>query len=81
MSYWTFPPFRGRGYATRGIRLVCDWAFAELGVERMEIYVEADNLASRGAARRARFTEEGVLRGRFGAERRDLVLYSRLPSD
>jgi RimJ/RimL family protein N-acetyltransferase len=83
MSYWVFPPFRGRGYAGRAIRLACEWAFAELGVERMEIYVEPDNHASRGAALRAGFTEEGVLRarGQFGGERRDLVLYSRLPSD
>jgi hypothetical protein len=50
---------------------------------RIEIYVEPDNLASRTAARRAGFTEEGVLRerGQFGNERRDLVLYSRLRSD
>jgi ribosomal-protein-alanine N-acetyltransferase len=82
MSYWTFPPLRGRGYATRGIRLACEWAFAELGVERMEIYVEPDNVASRSAAEHAGFSEEGLLRarGRFGNERRDLVLYSRLPS-
>jgi RimJ/RimL family protein N-acetyltransferase len=83
MSYWVFPPFRGRGYAGRAIGLACEWAFGELGVERMEIYVEPDNAASRGAARRAGFTEEGLLRarGQFGGERRDLVLYSRLPSD
>jgi RimJ/RimL family protein N-acetyltransferase len=83
MSYWVFPPFRRQGYASRAIGLLCEWAFAELGVERMEIYVEPDNAASRGAARRAGFTEEGVLRarGRFGGQRRDLVLYSRLPSD
>jgi RimJ/RimL family protein N-acetyltransferase len=37
MSYWTFPVFRGRHYASRTVALVCDWAFAELGVERMEI--------------------------------------------
>jgi len=83
MSYWVFPPFRGRGYAGRAIAVACDWAFAELGVERMEIYVEPDNLPSRGAALRAGFIEEGVLRarGQFGRERRDLVLYSRLPAD
>jgi RimJ/RimL family protein N-acetyltransferase len=83
ISYWVFPPFRGRGFARRAIGLACEWAFAELRVERMEIYVEPDNAASRSAALRAGFTEEGVLRarGRFGEERRDLVLYSRLPSD
>jgi RimJ/RimL family protein N-acetyltransferase len=83
MSYWVFPPFRGRGFARRAIGLACEWAFAELRVERMEIYVEPDNAASRSAALRAGFTEEGVLRarGRLGDERRDLVLYSRLSSD
>jgi RimJ/RimL family protein N-acetyltransferase len=83
MSYWTFPPFRGKGYAGRAIRLATEWAFAELGVARMEIYVEPDNGASRAAARRAGFTEEGVLRGRglFRDERRDFVLYARLPTD
>ena len=83
MSYWVFPTFRGRGFASRAVGLACEWAFAELGVERMEVYVEPDNGASRSAALRAGFTEEGVLRkrGRIGGERRDLVLYSRLPSD
>jgi RimJ/RimL family protein N-acetyltransferase len=83
MSYWVFPPFRGRGYASRAVRLACEWTFAELGVERMELYVEPDNAASRSAALRAGFIEEGVLRARerFGDERRDMVVYSRLPSD
>jgi RimJ/RimL family protein N-acetyltransferase len=83
MSYWVFPDFRGRRYASRAVILACGWAFAEFGVERMEIYVEPDNAASRSVALLAGFTEEGLLRarGRFGDERRDLVLYARLPSD
>lgn len=83
MSYWVFPPFRGRRFASRAVTLACGWAFAELDVERMEIYVEPDNAASRGAVLRAGFTEEGVLRGREprGDSRLDMVLYSRLPSD
>jgi RimJ/RimL family protein N-acetyltransferase len=83
MSYWVYPPFRGMGFARRAISLTCEWAFAELRVERMEIYVEPDNAASRSAALRAGFTEEGVLRarGRFDDGRRDLVLYSRIPAD
>lgn len=83
MSYWIFPAHRGKGYATRAIVLTSDWVFGELGVERLELYVESDNEASRGAARRAGFTEEGFLRAReqIGDERRDMVLYSRLPTD
>lgn len=83
MSYWVFPAHRGKGYATRAIVLTSDWVFGELGVERLELYVEPDNEASRGAARRAGFTEEGLLRAReqIGDERRDMVLYSCLPTD
>jgi RimJ/RimL family protein N-acetyltransferase len=83
MSYWTFGPHRGRGFATRAARLACDYAFAELGVERVELYVEPDNASSRAVAAGAGFRQEGVLRryGHFGAERRDMVLYARLRGD
>lgn len=83
ISYWTFPAFRGRGLASRAVELLCRWAFTELAVQRIELYVEPDNAGSRAVALRAGFTEEGTLRQRerFGEERRDMVLYSRLPSD
>lgn len=83
MSYWTFAAFRDRGFASHAVELLCRWAFAELAVERIELYVEPDNAASRAVALRAGFTEEGTLRQRerLGEERRDMVLYSRLPSD
>lgn len=83
MSYWTFPAYRRRGLAARAVRLACDYAFEALGVERMELYIEPDNHASRGVAHRAGFRQEGLLRrrGRFGSERRDFVLYARLAID
>jgi RimJ/RimL family protein N-acetyltransferase len=83
LSYYTFPDFRRRGLAARAVRLACAYAFTELGVERAELYIEPDNAASRGVARRAGFTEEGLLRGQalFGTERRDMVLYARLATD
>ncbi len=83
MSYVVFAPYRGRGFASRAVRLACDYAFAELGVERMELYIEPDNLASRGVARKAGFVEEGVLRkqGKVGDGRRDMLICSRLPPD
>ena len=84
MSYWTFPTHRGRGLAVRAGRLACKYAFSELGVKRMELYVEPDNHASRAVARKAGFVEEGTLRSQgvtLSGERRDMVVYSRLPSD
>jgi len=82
-SYVVFPPYRGRGFASRAVRLVCAYAFAELGVGRMELYIEPDNLASRAVARNAGFVEKGVLRkqGKAGVERREMLIYSRPPSD
>jgi len=79
LSYWVFPPFRGRGFATRGLRLVSAWAFAELSVGRLELLIEPDNEPSRGVARAAGFVEEGVLREheRIGETLRDMILYSR----
>jgi RimJ/RimL family protein N-acetyltransferase len=83
LSYWVFPAFRGRGYAGRAARLACEWAFTALGVERMEVYVEPDNVRSRAVAVRGGFREEGLLRARerIGERRRDMVLYARLAAD
>ena len=83
MSYWVFPQFRGRGFAGSGVRLVCEWAFEQLSIARMELYIEPDNLGSRGVARSVGFSEEGVLREHEQTPqgRRDMVLYSLLPSD
>jgi RimJ/RimL family protein N-acetyltransferase len=84
MSYWVFASHRGRGFASRVVRLACSYAFSDLGVERMELYIEPDNLASRAVAQNAGFVEEGLLRSQevtTTGERRDMVLYSRLPSD
>jgi RimJ/RimL family protein N-acetyltransferase len=57
VSYWTFAPHRGRGYAKRAARLFCDWAFGALALERVEAHVEEDNPASLGVARGAGFVE------------------------
>jgi RimJ/RimL family protein N-acetyltransferase len=82
LSYWMFPSFRGRGFATRGVRLVSAWAFAELSVTRLELLIEPDNEPSRRVARAAGFVEEGILRRheRIGETFRDMILYSLEPA-
>jgi RimJ/RimL family protein N-acetyltransferase len=59
VGYWVAAPARGRGVATRAVRLVCDWAARELGLEALEIMHHEDNPASQGVARAAGFTESG----------------------
>jgi [ribosomal protein S5]-alanine N-acetyltransferase len=84
LSYWTHPTHRRQGVASRALRLLCTFAFSELGVERLEAYIEPDNVASRRVVESLGFSEEGVARAReltvYG-ERRDMVVYSLLPCE
>ncbi|HEY0988706.1 MAG TPA: GNAT family protein [Kofleriaceae bacterium] len=82
-SYSIGPHARRRGFASRALGLVTRWAFDCLDIARVELYIEPDNTASRGVARRCGFREEGVLRGRIriGDSRHDAVLCARLATD
>jgi len=61
MSYWIFPPYRRRGFASRAVRLATTYAFEKLDIERVDLEVAPDNHASRMVARNSGFTEEGVV--------------------
>jgi RimJ/RimL family protein N-acetyltransferase len=82
-GYWLAPDARGRGIATRAVRLLARWAFVDLGIERLQLTCGPDNEASQRVAERAGFTREGVLRSRlpFKGRRRDTVVYSLLPGE
>jgi RimJ/RimL family protein N-acetyltransferase len=82
VGYWLAAHVRGRGLTTRALRLVAAWAFADCGVERLELRADVENTASQRVAERAGFTREGVLRAqrynpRVG-RRVDFVLFSLL---
>jgi RimJ/RimL family protein N-acetyltransferase len=80
IGYLLAPAARGRGAATRAVRLMARFAFDSLGAERIEIIVEPGNQASLRVAERAGFTREGVLRRYRPVRdvRRDMVMYSLL---
>lgn len=80
LSYFTIPARRGEGIATRAARLAAGFAFGELQLERLEIRVETDNVASRAVAQGAGFRFEGILRsaGVYARGRRDMALYARV---
>ncbi len=61
-GYWLAPEARGRGYATRALRLIVDWTMRSTDVVRFDLYTFAGNDASGRVAERAGFTREGVLR-------------------
>jgi RimJ/RimL family protein N-acetyltransferase len=54
VGYWLKRDARGRGLATRALRLVTDWATQDLDV-RLLLQADVRNLASRRVAEKARF--------------------------
>jgi RimJ/RimL family protein N-acetyltransferase len=53
IGYWLAPGARGRGVATRAVRLLTGWGHAALGLDRIEIHVHRDNAPSRRVPERA----------------------------
>ena len=83
IGYWVAAPARGRGVATRAVRLLAVWAFRALGLRRLEITTHRDNAPSQRVAEHAGFRREGVLRGyrEHQGVRVDLVMFARLDGD
>jgi RimJ/RimL family protein N-acetyltransferase len=82
-GYWLAADARGRGTATRALRLLCQFAFDELGVHRVELWIDPDNVPSLAVAERAGFAREGLLRSfrLVGGRPSDMLMYSLLPQD
>lgn len=80
VGYWTAPAARGAGLTTAGVRLICAWALGPLGLERIELRADAENVASQRVAERCGFTREGILRdAELRPEgRRSLVVFGLL---
>jgi RimJ/RimL family protein N-acetyltransferase len=81
VGYWLLPEARGRGLATRAVRLLANWALRELGLARLWMHVEPENLASERVAARCGFTYEGRLRSHWESHdgrRQDTLIYGLL---
>jgi len=76
--YAVAPWARGRKVARRAAQLLCDWALTDVGLARLELYIEPANGASRAVAARIGCEFEGVLRGKalIQGTRRDMALYA-----
>lgn len=59
IGYGVIPQFRGRGFTTRALRLLADWAFSATPIVRLELGCKVANVASARAALSAGFTQEG----------------------
>ena len=83
-GYWLAPRARGRGVATRSLRLIVDWTLATTETMRLDLYTDLENDASGRVAERAGFEREGVRRAwildRDGRPM-DVMSYVRVRSD
>lgn len=83
IGYLADPTARGRGIVTRGVGLICAWAFGDLGLVRLQLTTHPDNRSSQRVAEKCGFRCEGLLR-RYGlqrGERVDLMMWARLRDD
>ena len=84
IGYWCANEARGRGLTTRALRLVARFGLEELGLGRLELITDPDNLASQRVAKKVGFTREAVLRSHLlhpDGRRRDSVMFSLLPGE
>jgi RimJ/RimL family protein N-acetyltransferase len=61
IGYWIASWARGRGYAAEAARAAADWALAH-GAPRAHLFTDVGNVRSQAVARRAGFSEEGLVR-------------------
>jgi ribosomal-protein-alanine N-acetyltransferase len=80
VGYWLVPAARGRGIGRTAVGLLVEWAFADLGLDRIEITTTPENAPARALARSLGFHEEGVMIGRNleRGRRVDVVLMARV---
>jgi ribosomal-protein-alanine N-acetyltransferase len=82
-GYWVAAEARGRGVAARGMRLLCGYAARELGVARIELWIEPENVPSQRVAEAVGFRREGLMRSFMPIQgrRRDMLMYALLADD
>ena len=62
VGYSMVREWRGRGYVTRAVNLLTEWAFTDVGMERVIAGTAPDNTASQHVLSRAGFEREAYLR-------------------
>ncbi|MGP3964327.1 GNAT family N-acetyltransferase [Nonomuraea sp. 3N208] len=73
----------GSGYGTDALRVICRYAFEEMGLHRLTLWVVADNTAAVRAYTKVGFVEEGRRREAFRTrgKRHDFLMMGLLSSE
>ncbi|MFX3623247.1 MAG: GNAT family N-acetyltransferase [Ectobacillus sp.] len=81
IGYWIRSRFSKKGYMTEAVAGIAEFAFTELGANRLEIRCDAKNARSRAIPERLGFKLEGILENDDvsvdGSELRDTCIYAK----
>ncbi|HMO81776.1 MAG TPA: GNAT family protein [Pyrinomonadaceae bacterium] len=83
IGYWIDRHYQGKGIVTRCCKMMLDHLFDTIGLNRVQINCNIENVRSRAIPRKLGFTEEGTLRKIefVNGEFRDWVVYGLLKSE
>jgi ribosomal-protein-serine acetyltransferase len=84
IGYWLSEKFQGQGIMTQAVQKLCDFAFEELDLNRIQISIAVKNLPSKKIPKRLGFQFEGIERdGELltGNVFTDLEVYSKLKGE
>jgi [ribosomal protein S5]-alanine N-acetyltransferase len=62
IGFWLLPDCWGNGIMAEAMPLICDYGFDELGLHRIEGFVETENINCKKALAKLGFTLEGTMR-------------------
>jgi ribosomal-protein-serine acetyltransferase len=83
IGYWLAEDFAGKGIITKSCKAIINYAFDELGLNRIEIKCGTGNFKSKAIPMRLNFKEEGIIRqGEFVNNKFiDLFIFSMLKTE
>ncbi len=83
VGYWLVPSARAKGLATAALRCVVAFAFSDLAIPRLHLFVEPWNVASQRTAASGGFENEGLLRAweRIDNRQCDALAFVRLHNE
>lgn len=76
--------FWAKGIATKAVKVMTDYLFNDIGINRIQAFVMLENIKSQNVLQRNGFVKEGIIRQGYvwkGKGVVDLILYSLLKSD
>lgn len=83
LGYWVRKSAINRGICTKAARLAVKYAFTELEIQRIEVHVHTENIASNAVASKLGGVYEGVFRNKlfFNGHSVPAKCYSVIPCD